>query len=37
MKYTLSNMISKPLEEVVEKFKDPDGHLFEISEYTQTG
>jgi hypothetical protein len=25
MKYTLSNTISKPLEEVVEKFKDPEG------------
>lgn len=25
MKYTLSNTINKPLEEVVEKFKDPEG------------
>ena len=25
MRYTLSNTINKPLEEVVEKFKDPDG------------
>jgi len=25
MKYTLSNTISKPLEEVIEKFKDPEG------------
>ena len=25
MRYTLSNTINKPLEEVIEKFKDPDG------------
>jgi len=25
MKYTISNTINKPLEEVVEKFKDPEG------------
>lgn len=25
MRYTLSNTINKPLEEVVEKFKDPEG------------
>ena len=25
MKYTLSNTISKPLDEVIEKFKDPEG------------
>ena len=25
MKYTLSNTINKPLEEVIEKFKDPEG------------
>jgi hypothetical protein len=25
MKYTLSNTISKPLEEVIEKFKNPEG------------
>ena len=25
MKYTISNIINKPLEEVIEKFKDPEG------------
>ena len=25
MKYTVSNTINKPLDEVIEKFKDPEG------------